>query len=115
MSPPADDTSDPEPHRWDRELTRPGAPPQWRETARPDGGMHDAASSVMATHVEQPSLPEALNPGPQRTAVQVLRIQFLYNAWAMTVMALVAALTLISIGFYVAEWVRHMNAAEMGP
>ena len=29
--------------------------------------------------------------------------------------ALVAALTLISIGFYVAEWVRHMNAAEMGP
>jgi cardiolipin synthase len=29
--------------------------------------------------------------------------------------ALVAALTLISIGFYVAEWVRHMNAAETGP
>jgi len=24
-------------------------------------------------------------------------------------------LTLISIGFYLAEWVRHMNAAEMGP
>jgi cardiolipin synthase len=30
-------------------------------------------------------------------------------------MALVTALTLISIAFYVAEWVRHMNAAEMGP
>lgn len=29
--------------------------------------------------------------------------------------ALVAALTLISIGFYVAEWVRHMNAAETAP
>src|SRR5262245_22142345 len=29
--------------------------------------------------------------------------------------ALVAALTLISIACYVAEWVRHMNAAEMGP
>jgi cardiolipin synthase len=29
--------------------------------------------------------------------------------------ALVAALTLVSIAFYVAEWVRHMNAAEMGP
>jgi cardiolipin synthase len=26
--------------------------------------------------------------------------------------ALVAALTLLSIAFYVAEWVRHMNAAE---
>jgi cardiolipin synthase (CMP-forming) len=30
-------------------------------------------------------------------------------------MALVAALTLLSIGFYVAEWVRHMNEAEAGP
>src|ERR1700726_3875276 len=29
--------------------------------------------------------------------------------------ALVAALTLLSIAFYVAEWVRHMNAAESGP
>jgi cardiolipin synthase len=28
--------------------------------------------------------------------------------------ALVAALTLLSIAFYVAEWVRHMNAAESG-
>jgi hypothetical protein len=29
--------------------------------------------------------------------------------------ALVAASTLLSIAFYVAEWVRHMNAAETGP
>ena len=29
-------------------------------------------------------------------------------------MALVAALTLLSIAFYVAEWVRHMNAVEPG-
>ena len=28
--------------------------------------------------------------------------------------ALVAALTLLSIAFYVAEWVRHMNAVEPG-
>jgi cardiolipin synthase (CMP-forming) len=33
----------------------------------------------------------------------------------MLLTALVAALTLISIAFYLAEWVRHMNAAEMGP
>jgi cardiolipin synthase len=26
----------------------------------------------------------------------------------------VAALTLLSIAFYVAEWVRHMNAANSG-
>ncbi len=33
----------------------------------------------------------------------------------MMLTALVAALTLLSVAFYVAEWVRHMNAAEMGP
>jgi cardiolipin synthase len=32
----------------------------------------------------------------------------------MTLTALVAALTLLSIAFYVAEWVRHMNRAEIG-
>ena len=33
----------------------------------------------------------------------------------MLLTALVAALTLISIGFYVAEWVRHMNTADLSP
>jgi cardiolipin synthase len=33
----------------------------------------------------------------------------------MVLTTLVAALTLLSIAFYVAEWVRHMNAAETGP
>jgi cardiolipin synthase len=36
------------------------------------------------------------------------------TALALT-MGVVAALTLLSIGFYVAEWVRHMNAAEPAP
>jgi cardiolipin synthase len=30
------------------------------------------------------------------------------------VMALVAVLTLLSVGLYLAEWVRHMGAAEAG-
>lgn len=30
----------------------------------------------------------------------------------VTLMALVAVLTLLSVGFYVAEWVRHMNSTE---
>jgi cardiolipin synthase len=30
---------------------------------------------------------------------------------SMALMALIAVLTLLSIGFYVVEWVRHMNAA----
>jgi len=29
-------------------------------------------------------------------------------------MALVTVLTLLSIAFYLAAWVRHMNAAESG-
>jgi cardiolipin synthase (CMP-forming) len=29
--------------------------------------------------------------------------------------ALVATLTLLSVAFYVREWVRHMNAAEKRP
>ena len=42
---------------------------------------------------------------------------FNFDAWLAIVMltALVAALTLLSIAFYVAEWVRHMNAADSGP
>jgi cardiolipin synthase (CMP-forming) len=41
---------------------------------------------------------------------------FNFDAQAVIVFltALVAALTLLSIAFYVAEWVRHMNAAESG-
>jgi cardiolipin synthase len=41
---------------------------------------------------------------------------FKFDAEVAIVMltALVAALTLLSIAFYVAEWVRHMNAAESG-
>jgi cardiolipin synthase len=30
------------------------------------------------------------------------------------VMALVAVLTLVSVGLYLAKWVRHMNSAESG-
>ena len=29
-------------------------------------------------------------------------------------MAMVAVLTLLSVGFYVAEWIRHMNSTEAG-
>jgi cardiolipin synthase len=39
----------------------------------------------------------------------------LQAGWLLRLMmALVAALTLLSIGFYVREWVRHMNEAETG-
>ena len=49
--------------------------------------------------------------------VVMAALGFGFNAHVAVVAltALVAALTLVSIAFYVAEWVRHMNAAEMGP
>ncbi len=49
--------------------------------------------------------------------VVMAALGFSFNAHIAVVAltALVAALTLVSIAFYVAEWVRHMNAAEMEP
>jgi len=49
--------------------------------------------------------------------VVLASLGFDFNAeiavWTLT--ALVTALTLLSIAFYVVEWVRHMNAAEKRP
>ena len=43
-----------------------------------------------------------------------LGFNFEAEATIMMLTVLVASLTLLSIAFYVAEWVRHMNAAESG-
>jgi cardiolipin synthase len=43
-----------------------------------------------------------------------LGFEFNADIAVMMLTALVAALTLLSVSFYVAEWVRHMNAADMG-
>ena len=39
---------------------------------------------------------------------------FAYEVMLTMVMVAVAILTLLSVGFYVGEWVRHMNSAEIG-
>jgi cardiolipin synthase len=44
-----------------------------------------------------------------------LGFNFTVDIGVMALTALVTVLTLLSIAFYVAEWVRHMNAAEMSP
>jgi cardiolipin synthase len=46
------------------------------------------------------------------TVLAALGFQFDAQVVIVTLTALVAALTLLSIAFYVAEWVRHMNAVE---
>jgi cardiolipin synthase len=48
------------------------------------------------------------------TVLGALAFQFDAAVAIMLLTAVVAALTLLSIAFYVAEWVRHMNAADSG-
>jgi cardiolipin synthase (CMP-forming) len=43
-----------------------------------------------------------------------LGFEFDASLAVMALTGVVTALTLLSVGFYVAEWVRHMNAAEIG-
>jgi cardiolipin synthase (CMP-forming) len=73
--------------------------------------------------VDKPVRVKPLMVSKLNTAVQIIyaglvlaSFGFALDAgWLLTlVMALVAVLTLLSVGFYVAEWVRHMNEAEAG-
>ncbi|MEI7804337.1 MAG: CDP-alcohol phosphatidyltransferase family protein [Hyphomicrobiales bacterium] len=43
-----------------------------------------------------------------------LGFQFSAEPLRIALMTLVAVLTLLSVGFYLAEWVRHMNSAAAG-
>ncbi len=73
--------------------------------------------------VDKPVRVKPLMVSKLNTAVQIVYAALvlasfgfaLDTGWLLTlVMALVAALTLLSVGFYVAEWIRHMNEAEAG-
>ena len=48
------------------------------------------------------------------TVIAALAFDFNAQLAIIGLMVLVAALTLLSVAFYVREWVRHMNAAEYG-
>ena len=73
---------------------------------RPAGARSGRTSSPRSTPGRRSSLPAWCWP---RTA-------FGFDAEPVLtlVMALVAVLTLLSVGLYLAEWVRHMNSAEAG-
>jgi len=73
--------------------------------------------------IDKPVTVKPLMVSKLNTAVQIIYAGLvlasfgfaLDTGWLLTlVMALVAVLTLLSVGFYVAEWVRHMNEAEAG-
>ncbi len=73
--------------------------------------------------VDKPVTVRPLTVSKLNTAVQIIYAGLVLATFGFAldidrlltlVMALVAVLTLLSVGFYVAEWVRHMNEAEAG-
>jgi cardiolipin synthase len=79
---------------------------------------------ILSWVVDKPMRPKPLVVSKLNTVAQILlacvvlgALSFHLDAHlAVTLLAaLVATLTLLSIAFYVGDWVRHMNAAEGGP
>ena len=66
----------------------------------------------------KPLLVSKLNTGAQivlaALVLAALAFRWAIDALLMVAMAVVAALTLLSVGFYLAEWVRHMNGSASG-
>jgi cardiolipin synthase (CMP-forming) len=76
---------------------------------------------ILSWLVDKPVKLKPLTVSKLNTVVQIIFATVVLAALAFrweiplvvnTLIALVAALTLLSIAFYVAEWVRHMNANE---
>jgi cardiolipin synthase len=79
---------------------------------------------ILSWLVDKPLTVKPLTISKINTAFQILYASIVLAAngfgidagWLITVtLALVTVFTLLSIGFYVAEWVRHMNQAETSP
>jgi cardiolipin synthase len=78
---------------------------------------------ILSWLVDKPMAPKPLLVSKLNTAAQIALALVVLATLAFEIdaavaieglTALVASLTLLSIGFYVAEWVRHMSAAEPG-
>jgi cardiolipin synthase len=76
---------------------------------------------ILSWLVDKPVAIKPHNVSRLNTAVQILYAVLVLGSFGFgidagpvltLVMVLVAALTLLSVGFYVAEWVRHMNSAQ---
>jgi cardiolipin synthase len=76
---------------------------------------------ILSWLVDKPVKPKPLAVSKLNTVAQIVYATVILAALAFrwdipwvinALIALVAALTLLSVAFYVAEWVRHMNATE---
>jgi cardiolipin synthase len=78
---------------------------------------------ILSWVIEKPVTLKPLTVSKLNTVAQILLAavvlasrgyQFDAEPYTSLLMALVAALTLLSIVFYLAEWIRHINATETG-
>jgi cardiolipin synthase len=101
-----------------------GAIPTWLVILVVSRDMMIVAAVMLSWLVRRPVAIKPLRVSKLNTVAQIVlaalvlaALAFGFNAEPVLslIMALVAVLTLLSIGFYLAEWVRHMNSAPAGP
>jgi cardiolipin synthase len=100
-----------------------GALPRWLVILVVSRDVMIVGAVILSWLVDKPIALKPLLVSKLNTAAQIALALTVLAAIAFTfdavvaiqgLTALVATLTLLSIAFYVAEWVRHMNAAESG-
>ena len=101
-----------------------GAVPRWLVILVVSRDIMIVGAVMLSWLVDKPVALKPLKVSKLNTVAQILlalvvlgALGFNFDAEPAIVMltALVAALTLLSIAFYVAEWVRHMNAVDSEP
>jgi cardiolipin synthase len=101
-----------------------GAVPLWLVILVVSRDIMIVTAVILSWLVDKPVPLKPLRVSKFNTVAQIVlaltviaALGFDFNAqWAIAgLMALVAALTLLSVAFYVREWVRHMNAVDFGP
>jgi cardiolipin synthase len=100
-----------------------GALPQWLVILVVSRDIMIVSAVILSWFMDRPVRLKPLAVSKVNTVVQILLallvmaargFQFAAEPAIVLLMATVAALTLISVGLYLIEWVRHMNAAEGG-
>ncbi|MEA2937582.1 MAG: hypothetical protein QOC56_1086 [Alphaproteobacteria bacterium] len=101
-----------------------GAMPRWLVILVVSRDIMIVCAVILSWVVDKPVKLKPLAVSKLNTVAQIVFATIVLAALAFrwdipivinALMALVAVLTLLSIGFYVAEWVRHMNASASGP
>ena len=98
--------------------------PQWVAIAVVSRDIRIVSAVILSWVVDKPVPLRPLPVSKLNTVAQIVlagvvmaALGFDFDASVAMVLLtpLVAALTLLSVAFYVAEWVRHMNAADVSP